>query len=336
VVRVQEAAVGAIGHYTIERELGRGATATVYLARDPKHDRRVALKVLKPDLAAAVGADRFLREIRLLARLQHPHILPLFDSGEANGTLYLVTPYIEGESLHARLARDGPLPMSEALRIARDLLGALAYAHANGVVHRDIKPENVLLVGGAAAGGRVQPILADFGIARAIGRASGALRRVTDAGMVLGTPAYMSPEQASGEPELDGRTDIYSLGCVLYEMLAGAPPFTGATPQAVIAQRFTAAPPPLRARRNEVPAGLESVVMRALETAPEARWQTAEEFTAALTLASGYGHAISRGRGGASRPRGVRLPTHWHGWALLAAATALAGLAILVAARSLG
>jgi serine/threonine-protein kinase len=333
---VQEPVVGPIGHYTVERELGRGATATVYLAKDPKHDRRVALKVLKPDLAAAVGADRFLREIRLLARLQHPHILPLFDSGEANGTLYLVTPYIEGESLHARLARTGALPVSEALRIARDLLGALAYAHACGVVHRDIKPENVMLVGGAEAGSRVQPILADFGIARAIGRASGALRRVTDAGMVLGTPAYMSPEQASGEPELDGRTDVYSLGCVLYEMLAGAPPFTGATPQAVIAQRFTATPPSLSARRSEVPKSLEAVVMRALATAPDARWQSADDFTAALTLASGYGHAVSRTPPTGNRARAFGMPGHWHGWAMLTAAAALAGLAILFAAQALG
>ena len=331
-IRVQEPMTGTIGQYAVERELGRGATATVYIARDTKHDRLVALKIMKPELAAAVGADRFLREIRLLARLQHPHILPLYDSGETQGTLYFVMPYVDGESLHQRLARDGALPVGEALRIARELLGALAYAHANDVVHRDIKPETVLLVGtGTPGGGRTQPILADFGIARAIGRASGAFRRVTDAGMVLGTPAYMSPEQASGEEELDGRSDIYSLWIVLYEMLAGRPPFAGPTAQATIARRFTMPPPPLNSVRSDVAPELEAAIRRALATSPRERFQTAEEFMAALTLAPGYGHAVPRAARPTSRIRARR-------WAIAAAvvATLAALAALLVAVRVSG
>ena len=341
--RTQNTITGSIGPYEIERELGRGATATVHLARDTKHDRLVALKILRPELAAAVGAERFLREIRLLARLQHPHILPLFDSGEAASTFYLVTPYVEGESLHARLKREGPLPVAESLRIAREMLGALAYAHANGVVHRDIKPENILLVGAeplpedalplatgesAARAARVQPILADFGIARAIGRASGAFRRVTEAGMVLGTPAYMSPEQASGEDELDGRADIYSLGCVLYEMLTGRPPFTGASPQAVIEKRFAGPPTPLRSVRPELAPEVEAAVARALAPAPGDRWQTAEEFIAALTLPSGYGHSRRPARASAADARAWATPAGMAVIALLAIA------AILIAVRA--
>jgi serine/threonine protein kinase len=213
--------------YTIERELGRGGMATVYLAHDRRYDRPVALKLLRPELAAILGADRFLREIRLTAQLQHPHILPLLDSGEADGLLYYVMPCVTGESLRQRLTRAGPLPPAEALAIVRAVAAALDYAHAAGVIHRDIKPENILLHEG-------EPMLADFGIALA--RSAADSDRITGTGISIGTPAYMSPEQATAEA-LDRRSDVYSLGCVLYEMLAGAPPFTGATAQAVIALR---------------------------------------------------------------------------------------------------
>jgi len=276
---------GVAEHYAIERELGRGAHATVFLARDRKHGREVALKVLRPDLAAAVGAERFQREIRLLARLHHPHILPLFDSGEAGGALYYVMPRVEGESLRERLAREKRLPVTDALAIARDVTEALAYAHGRGVVHRDIKPENILLAGGHA-------IVADFGVARAIERVSGERadgdargERTTDAGATVGTPAYMSPEQASGDPNVDGRTDVYALGCVLHEMLLGEPPFagTGGTRE-VIARRFTEPPPSVRERRAEVPAHVDEAIRRALATSPAERWQKAEELGAALAV----------------------------------------------------
>src|SRR2546430_8077212 len=214
----------------LERELGHGGMATVYLARDLRHGRPVAIKVLRPEIAAALGPERFLREIELAARLTRPHILALHDSGQAGGSLYYVMPYIEGESLRDRLAREGPLPLEDALRITREVASALSYAHNHDVVHRDIKPENILLSGGEA-------VVADFGIARAIKRAAGS--GLTEAGIPVGTPAYMSPEQASAAQAVDGRSDIYSLGCVLYEMLAGEPPYTGASAQVVIAKRFT-------------------------------------------------------------------------------------------------
>ncbi len=204
--------------YTVERELGRGGMATVFLAEDVKHRRPVALKVLHPDLAAALGAERFLREIEIAARLQHPHILPLYDSGTAAGFLYYVMPYVEGESLRDRLMRERQLPLDDALRIATEVAGALAYAHSHGIVHRDIKPENILLAGGTA-------VVADFGIARAITAAGPAAGEpLTQTGTVVGTPAYMSPEQATGRSEIDGRSDQYSLACVVYEMLVGEPP----------------------------------------------------------------------------------------------------------------
>ena len=213
------------GRYTIERELGRGGMATVYRARDMRHDRAVALKVLHRDLAASMGAERFAREIRLLAGLHHPHILPLFDSGEYEGAVFYVVPCVEGESLRRRLEREKQLPLEEALSITRDVADALDHAHRHGVIHRDIKPENILLEEGHA-------IVADFGVARAVTRSVDESR--TTAGMAVGTPAYMSPEQASGDAELDGRSDQYSLACVLYEMLAGLPPFSGTTPRATI------------------------------------------------------------------------------------------------------
>src|SRR5213596_3477985 len=223
--------------YALERELGRGGMATVYLARDLRHGRLVAIKVLRPEIAAALGPERFLREIQTAARLTHPHILPLHDSGEAAGSLFYVMPYIEGESPRDRLEREGQLPLEEALRISREVAAALSHAHSHDVVHRDIKPENILLSGGEA-------VVADFGIARAI-VAAGA-ETLTDTGLAVGTPGYMSPEQATGAEQLDGRSDVYSLGCVLYEMLAGHPPFLGTTAYEILARHAVDPVPPIR------------------------------------------------------------------------------------------
>ena len=257
--------------YRIERELGQGGMATVYLAHDLRHDRSVAIKVLRAEIAHTVGAERFLREIRLAARLNHPGILALFDSGDADGALFYVMPAVEGESLRDRLQRDGRLPIDEAVRIATAVGGALDYAHRQGVVHRDIKPENILLQDGHA-------LVADFGIGKAM---SGAGERFTQTGTSIGTPAYMSPEQASGE-SVDGRTDIYSLGCVLYEMLVGEPPFTGTSAQAVIAKRFVQTPADVSALRESVPAPVSRTVRRALARAPDDRFDTGAGFVAAL------------------------------------------------------
>ncbi len=259
--------------YEVESELGRGGMAVVYRARDLKHDRTVAIKVLRPELSAALGADRFVREIRIAAQLQHPHIIALYDSGEADGILYYVMPYVEGESLRSRLDRQGQLSVDEALEVAREVADALSYAHSHGVVHRDIKPENILLSGGHAA-------VADFGIARAI--AVSAADPSTETGIALGTPAYMSPEQAAGEQRVDGRSDIYALGCVLYEMLAGEPPFGGATVQATLARHLQDAPPSLRTVRPSVPVGLEKVLEISLAKAPADRFSTATEFVEAV------------------------------------------------------
>jgi eukaryotic-like serine/threonine-protein kinase len=259
--------------YTLERELGRGGMATVYLARDLRHRRPVALKVLHPELAFALGADRFLREIEVAANLTHPHILPLFDSGEIDTLLYYVMPYIEGESLRDRLQRETQLAVDDALQIAREVADALAYAHGQGVIHRDIKPENILLYGGHA-------LVLDFGIARALWQADGG--RLTDTGLAVGTAAYMSPEQASGASQLDGRSDIYSLGCVLYEMLAGEPPYTGPTAQAIIAKRFSDPVPAIRRLRPTVPDSLNQVVTTALAPMASDRFATAADFLLAL------------------------------------------------------
>ncbi len=264
------------GLYTVERELGHGGMATVYLARDLKHDRPVALKVLRPELAAVLGAERFLREIRLTAQLQHPHILTLIDSGEADCFLYYVMPYVEGESLRQRLEREGQLPLDEALRITHAIASALDFAHGRGVIHRDIKPENIMLYQG-------EPMVADFGIALAVSMAG--RERLTETGLSLGTPAYMSPEQASAEPRLDGRTDQYSLACVVYEMLAGEPPYTGPTAQAVIAKRLTEPIPHLGTVRRVAPA-VEAAVTKALAKAPADRFTTVGAFVAALTAGS--------------------------------------------------
>jgi tetratricopeptide (TPR) repeat protein len=261
------------GRYRIERELGRGGMATVYLAHDLRHDRPVALKLLHPELAAALGPERFLKEIRTAAKLQHPHILPLFDSGEAEGQLWYTMPYVEGETLRARLQREQQLPLDDALRITTQVLSALDYAHAHGVIHRDIKPENILLEGD-------QAVVADLGIARAIGVAGD--DRLTETGMAVGTVVYMSPEQAVGQRDLDGRTDVYSLGVVLYEMLAGEAPFIGPSAQAIVARRLTEAPRPLRSARETVPAGVDEAVMKALARAPADRHRSAAAFSGAL------------------------------------------------------
>ncbi len=258
--------------YTLERELGRGGMATVYLARDLKHDRAVALKVLHPELAATVGSERFLREIRFSARLQHPHILTVLDSGEAAGQLWFTMPYVEGESLRDRLQREQQIGVEDALRITREAAQALQYAHDHGVVHRDIKPENLLLTKDG------NTLVADFGIARALGGEE----HLTQTGSSLGTPAYMSPEQASGDKTLDARTDVYSLGCVLYEMLAGEPPFTGSTAVAIIAKWFTEPVPSVRAARPDVPERVDESIRRALAQSAADRFATTADFVRAL------------------------------------------------------
>ena len=289
--------------YRIERELGQGGMATVYLAQDLRHDRQVAIKVLRPELAAVIGAERFLAEIKTTANLQHPHILPLFDSGMAVGRLggssegqsaeflFYVMPYIEGESLRDRLSREKQLPIADAVRIATEIASALDYAHRHNVIHRDIKPENILLHDGRA-------LVADFGIALAASKAGGS--RMTETGMSLGTPTYMSPEQAMGEREITVRSDVYALGCVTYEMLVGEPPFTGPTAQAIVARVMTAEPVTLSGQRKSISPHVEDAVFTALEKLPADRFATAAEFAAALT---GEGSATRRLRGSVARTR---------------------------------
>ena len=264
---------GLAGRYALERELGRGGMATVFLAHDLRHDRSVALKVLHPELAVTLGPERFQREIRLAARLQHPHILTVLDSGEVAGQLWFTMPYVEGESLRQRLNRERQLPLDDALRITAEVARALDYAHTHGVVHRDIKPENILLTTDGST------LVADFGIARALGKGESQL---TETGMTVGTPAYMSPEQAAGDPNLDARSDIYSLACVLYELLAGEPPFTGPSVQAMLVRRLTEAPRSLREVRDTVPWTVEHAVVKALAKAPADRFATAGLFAQAL------------------------------------------------------
>ncbi len=294
--------------YTIERELGRGGTATVFLAKDLKHHRAVAIKVLRPDLANLLGRERFLREIEIAANLQHPNILPLYDSGAGNGLLYYVMPYVAGESLRARLDRERQLPLEDALQIAREVADALGYAHAHGVIHRDIKPGNILLSGGHA-------LVSDFGIARAIAVAGGG--GLTDSGFAVGTPGYMSPEQAGGKDPVDGRSDVYALGCVLYEMLVGEPPFTGPTPQAVLARHMQERPPSLRVVRPTVPPAIEEAIETALAKVPADRFPTASQFVAALSGASRLPHSQRR------------LQWRWRNAPLVAGAAAL-GLAVVL------
>ncbi len=271
--------------YRIEREIGAGGMATVYLARDLKHDRDVALKVLRPELAAVLGADRFLNEIRITARLSHPHILALIDSGAADGFLYYVLPYVRGESLRDRLRSERQLSLEETARISAQVAGALDYAHRQGVIHRDIKPENILLQEGEA-------MLADFGIALAVKEAAG--NRLTETGLSLGTPQYMSPEQATGERTLNARSDVYSLGAVVYEMIAGEPPVSGASAPAIIAKLLTERPTRLRVTRDTVPEALDDAVLRALAKVPSDRYASAGEFAAAM--AAGVSKPVGRAR----------------------------------------
>jgi len=254
--------------YEIEREVGAGGMATVFLARDLKHDRKVALKVLKPELTAVLGPDRFPREIKIVAQLQHPHILPLHDSGETDGFLYYVMPFVDGESLRAKLERDGRLPIGDALRILREVVDALATAHAHGIVHRDIKPDNVMLSGRHA-------LVTDFGVAKAVSESGG--EKLTTVGVAVGTPHYMSPEQAMGEAQLDHRADIYAIGVMAYEMLTGEPPFAGKTSQAVLSAQVIERPTDIRERRSSVPGPVADAIMRCLEKEPADRWQSAEE-----------------------------------------------------------
>jgi serine/threonine-protein kinase len=278
--------------YRVERELGAGGMATVYLAHDLRHDRRVAIKVLRPELAAVIGAERFLAEIRTTANLQHPHILPLFDSGAADSFLFYVMPLIEGESLRDRLNRGKQLPIGDAIRIAAEIASALDYAHRHGVIHRDIKPENILLHDGRA-------LVADFGIALAASKAGGG--RMTQTGMSLGTPHYMSPEQAMGEREIGPESDVYALGAMTYEMLSGEPPFTGPTAQAIIARVMTEEPRALSTQRKSVPPHVEAAVFTALEKLPADRYATAAEFAAALS-GQADGRTISRRSPGKPAP----------------------------------
>jgi serine/threonine-protein kinase len=269
------------GRYAILQELGRGGMSAVYLAEDRKHQRKVALKILRPEIAMTVGKDRFLREIGIAARLSHPHIMPVYDSGEAEGLLYYVMPHVEGESLRDRLEREERMEVEEALQITREVASALGYAHRHHVVHRDIKPANILLSGGHA-------VVTDFGVARAIGGARS--ESITEPGIAVGTPTYMSPEQASGEVALDGRSDIYGLGCVLFEMLVGEPPYTGPSTRAVILKCFGEPVPSARDRRNSVPPHVDAALLCALAKAPGERFDTAEGFAQALvapTMAAG-------------------------------------------------
>jgi eukaryotic-like serine/threonine-protein kinase len=300
--------------YRIERELGAGGMATVYLAHDLRHDRQVAIKVLHPDLAAALGAERFLTEIKTTARLQHPHILPLLDSGAADGLLFYVMPYVSGETLRTRLERERQLPLEDVLLIAREVADALGAAHALGIIHRDIKPDNILLQGGHA-------VVADFGIALAVQEAGGA--RMTQTGLSLGTPHYMSPEQAMGDRTVDARTDIYALGAVTYEMLTGEPPFTGATTQAVVAKVLTERPAPPSTVRDTVPVAVEAAVLKALAKLPADRWSSTAKF------ALGLMHGDPATRTGAVRAPQPRSR-------LRAGAAILGGLLLLAAGWWLG
>ncbi len=286
--------------YCVERVLGKGGMATVYLAEDTRHHRKVAIKVLHAELSAVLGPERFLKEIELTAGLQHPHILPLFDSGRADGQLFYVMPYVEGETLRVRLERETQLPIDDAVRIAREVADALQYAHERGVVHRDIKPENILLHGGHA-------LVADFGIALAVQQASG--QRMTQTGLSVGTPQYMSPEQAMGERELDARSDVYALGCVTYEMLTGEPPFTGPTAQAIVAKVMTERPAPPSTVRDTVADALDQAVLRALAKLPADRFAGAADFAAALTSSLAAGRSASPYRaGGTAMGRSWRAP----------------------------
>ena len=304
--------------YDIQRQIGAGGMATVYLARDLRHDRPVALKLLSPELGAVLGPDRFLSEIRVTANLQHPNLLPLFDSGEAGGQLYYVMPYVDGETLRGKLDRERQLPVDEAVRITVAIAAALDYAHRHGVIHRDLKPENILIHDG-------QPLVADFGIALAVSNAGG--QRVTQSGLSLGTPQYMSPEQATGDRVIDARTDVYSLGALLYEMLSGDPPHTGSTAQAIIARLLTEKPRSIRATRSAVPEHVELAVQKALEKLPADRFATARQFSEALTNPTAVVTALTA----ASAAPGVARTSVIQRWSLPVAVGAL-----VVAAAAIG
>jgi serine/threonine-protein kinase len=306
--------------YAVEREIGRGGMAIVYLAHDLKHNRDVAIKLLKPEFAMAVSAERFLREIQIEAQLKHPYILPLFDSGEADGLLYYVMPYVAGQSLQARLNRETQLPIGEALRITSEVAEALAYAHTHGVVHRDVKPGNILLDDNHA-------LLADFGIARAVTELGGS--GLSDSGMVVGTPEYMSPEQCAHASNLDGRSDIYALGCVLYQMLSGEPPFTGATAQAIVARHLHEQPRSMRVVRTTIPEHVEEAVQVALAKVPADRFTTAIEFVAALDPLGDTAPAIRRAR--AARKRRARQTV-----AVLAGAAVVGSFSVWMVSHSAG
>jgi Tol biopolymer transport system component len=309
------------GRYSVEREIGAGGMATVFLAHDVRHERDVAIKVLHTDLAAALGADRFLAEIKTTAKLQHPHILPLLDSGEAGGLLYYVMPYVAGESLRAKLERETQLGVDEAVRIAREVASALESAHRNGVVHRDIKPENILIR-------EDQALVADFGIALAVSAAGGP--RMTQTGLSLGTPAYMAPEQAMGERAVDGRADIYALGAVLYEMLVGEAPFTGPSVQAIVARVMTEQPRPITGQRRSVPEHVNAAVMTALEKLPADRFPSASEFSKALVTPGFEGT-----RAGAAVAHSAPKRTGIHTSVRSLLPWSIAGIALLLAGVSL-
>src|SRR5437667_3261555 len=299
--------------YAIERELGAGGMATVYLAFDLKHHRKVAVKVLRPELAARLGADRFTQEIETVAQFQHPHILPLLDSGEASGFLYYVMPYVEGEPLRDRLARHGELPIHDAVKILVEIVDALAYAHAHGVAHRDIKPDNVLLSGRHA-------LVMDFGVAKALSEATGR-QRLTTAGIALGTPAYMAPEQAAADPHLDHRVDVYAVGALGYELIAGRPPFTAGTTQEVLAAHVSQAPEPVTKWRPACPPALAAIIMKCLEKPPADRWQTADDLLAQLEpLATPSGGTTPTG----TRPPAAQPPQAAWPRGVLAAAVLIA------------
>ncbi|HEY9518918.1 MAG TPA: serine/threonine-protein kinase, partial [Gemmatimonadales bacterium] len=276
---LQRISAALAGRYLIERELGRGGMATVFLAEDVRHHRAVAIKVLSDEISAAIGAERFLREIEIAASLTHPNILPLLDSGSTGGKdsrPYYVMPFIEGESLRERMSREGQLPVDEAVRLGREVADALQHAHDRGVVHRDIKPENILLAGGHA-------MVADFGVARAL--AQPGVKAITKTGMAVGTPQYMSPEQAAADPSVDGRSDLYALGTLLYEMLAGAVPYPGPTTHAILARKMSGPPPSLRVVRPAVSDALERAVFKSMEIAPADRFKSAQAFNSALESA---------------------------------------------------
>ncbi len=307
--------VAIADRYVIERELGEGGMALVYLAHDVKHERKVAMKVLRPELAAVIGAERFLQEIKVTANLQHSHILPLYDSGAADSFLYYVMPYVEGETLRAKLEREKQLGVDDAIALTRAIAGALEYAHKQGIIHRDIKPENILMRDS-------DPLIADFGIALALSHAGGS--RLTETGLSIGTPHYMSPEQAMGDRELDARSDVYSLGAMLYEMLAGDPPYTGSTAQAIVAKVITEKAPLVTTVRDTVPSHVGAAIARSLNKLPADRFPSAHAFSEALVRPDPA--ALTATQPGSPTPsaRG-RSPIAWAGWAVAAVALVLAG-----------